>query len=252
METGAKHELCCTGPAPYYAADGITIFNGDCLEVLPALPAESVDFVCTDPPYGVAFRGRFDRKHEPIAGDEELTWLEPVFREVWRLMKPDSLCVSFYGWPHSGIWMNAWKAVGFRPVSHFCLVLSSLGLGRYSRSRHLTAFLLAKGHPAPPEKAIADALDCQREDNPLHPNQKPLAAITQLLLTYAPDDGLVLDPFLGSGTTARAAKNIGLSAIGVEIDQDYCRKAAERMAQGVLPFCSLKKPYRVEGGLFPE
>lgn len=59
--------------------------------------------------------------------------------------------------------------------------------------------------------------------------------ITLLLAVYAPEGGLVLDPFLGSGTTLRAAKDLGLSAIGVEIEKDYCERAARRLAQGVLP-----------------
>ena len=53
-----------------------------------------MDLVCTDPPYGCSFRGRVDRKHEPIAGDDELPWVEPVFREVVRVMRRDSLRVG--------------------------------------------------------------------------------------------------------------------------------------------------------------
>lgn len=239
-------------PAAFYSEAGITIYHGDRRGVLPSLPAESVDFTCTDAPYGVSFRGRWDRKHEPIAGDGDLAWIEPVFREVWRLMKADTLGVFFYGWPHSDTFLAAWKAVGFRPVSHLCFVKRVPGLGRFTRNRHATAFLLAKGHPSPPTKAISDTLDWQRDEDALHPNQKPLGAIMQLLGTYAPEGGLVLDPFMGSGTTLRAAKDLGLSAVGIEIEEDWCERAARRMAQAVLPFRRGGTAGGIEGELFAE
>ena len=62
----------------------------------------------------------------------------------------------------------------------------------------------------------------------------------------------MLDPFLGSGTTLRAAKDLSLSAVGIEIEQDYCERAARRMAQGVLPFWPVKKTGEIEAELFPE
>jgi adenine-specific DNA-methyltransferase len=250
VETRMTAERQVDAPCPYYRDGDITIYHGDCRDVLPGLPGESVDLVCTDPPYGCSFRGRFDRKHEPIAGDDELSWVEPVFRQVVRLMRPDSLCVSFYGWPHAEVFLAAWKAVGLRPVSHLCFVKNVIGLGRFTRSRHETAFLLAKGHPEPPAKAIADTIDWRREEDAFHPNQKPVAAVAQLLLTYAPRGGLVLDPFLGSGTTLRAAKDLGLAAIGIEVEGHYCERAARRMAQGVLAFEPASTARSVERDLF--
>jgi len=239
-------------PTPFYSDGGITIFHGDCRAILPRLPSESVDLACTDAPYGVSFRGRFDHKHAAIVGDNELSWVEPVYRELWRLMKPDTLAIFFYGWPHVEVFLSAWKRLGFRPVSHFCFVKNTPGLGCFTRNRHETAFLLAKGHPAPPATAIADTIDWRREEHTFHPNQKPLAVIAQLLAVYAPAGGLVLDPFLGSGTTLRAAKDLGLSAIGIEIELDYCQPAARRMAQGVLPFRPTKPSRTIDAVLFPE
>jgi site-specific DNA-methyltransferase (adenine-specific) len=252
MSEGAGRGFTPALPAPFYRDAGIVIYHGDCRDILPSLPSESVDFTCTDAPYGVAFRGRFDRKHAPIAGDEDLSWVEPVYREVFRVMKPDRLAVFFYGWPHAETFLSAWKQVGFRPVSHLCFIKNMPGLGRFTRNRHETAFLVAKGHPAPPEKAIADTIEWQREDDAFHPNQKPLAVITQLLAVYAPEGGLVLDPFLGSGTTLRAAKDLGHSAIGVEIQKDYCERAARRLAQGVLPLWELKTSRPITSDLFGE
>ena len=68
----------------------------------------------------------------------------------------------------------------------------------------------------------------------LAPEPEAVCALAPLLATYAPESGLVLDPFMGSGSTLRAAKNQGLRAVGMEIEEDYCRRAAQRMAQEVL------------------
>jgi site-specific DNA-methyltransferase (adenine-specific) len=220
---------------PYYHRHGLSIFHGDCRDVLPTLPAASVDFVLTDPPYLVHFKGRWDGVQRTIVGDDDPSWLRPAFTEVWRLLKPDSFCVSFYGWPHTDTFLGVWKAIGFRPVSHLAFVKRQWGLGRFTRGTHEAAYLLAKGKPPIPESAISDVIDWQREDVVFHPNQKPVSTLTPLIDCYCPSGGIVLDPFMGSGSTLRAAKDLGRTAIGIEIEPDYCRKAAARLAQGVFP-----------------
>lgn len=223
-------------PTPYYSRGGITIFHGDCLDVMPTLPGESIDFVLTDPPYLVSYRGRWDRKHKAIIGDTEDSWLRPAFREIWRLMKPNSCCVSFYGWPHADNFLGSWKAIGFRPISHLAFVKRQMGLGRMTRGTHETAYLLSKGQPRKYGVAIADVIDWHREEVTTHPNQKPVASLTTLLNAFCPREGIVLDPFMGSGSTLRAAKDLSLSAVGVDIELGYCQSAAKRMAQEVIPF----------------
>ena len=219
---------------PYYQRDGITIHHGDCLDVLPKLPSESVDFVLTDPPYLVGYQGRWDSDHKVIVGDEDPAWIRPAFAEIWRVMKPDTCCVSFYGWPHVDTFLGIWKEIGFRPVSHLAFVKRQWGLGRFTRSGHETAFLLAKGHPPKPDVAISDVFDWQRDETALHPNQKPVASMAALLHAYCPPNGTVLDPFMGSGSTLRAAVNLDMRAIGIEIEKGYCKKAVVRLAQGIL------------------
>ena len=223
-----------TNASTYYHRGGITIYHGDCLEVLPTLPSESIDFVLTDPPYLVGYQGRWDSTRKVIVGDEDPSWLRPAFADIYRLMKPDTLCVSFYGWPHVDSFLGIWKEIGFRPVSHLAFVKRQWGLGRFTRSGHETAFLLAKGKPRKPQTAISDVFDWQRDEITFHPNQKPVAALTSILHIYCPVDGLVLDPFMGSGSTLRAAKDLSLRAVGIEIEERYCRKAAARLAQGIL------------------
>jgi site-specific DNA-methyltransferase (adenine-specific) len=204
------------------------------LQILPSLAAESIDFVLTDPPYLVRFKGRWDGCQGIIVGDDDSKWLAPAFAEIFRVMRQDTFCVSFYGWPHADVFVGVWKALGFRLVSHLAFVKNVWGLGRFTRGQHETAYLLAKGRPAIPENPISDTIEWEREQDAFHPNQKPVTSLYPLIAAYAPENGVVLDPFMGSGSTLRAAKDFGLSAIGIEIEERYCRIAANRMAQELL------------------
>jgi site-specific DNA-methyltransferase (adenine-specific) len=238
---------------PFYDRDGVTIYHADCRDLLPRLPDGCVDFVLTDPPYLVNYTGRWDGDRQPIAGDADPSWLLPVFREVWRVMKDNTLCLSFYGWPQAERFLTTWKALGFRPVSHLAFVKRVWGLGRFTRGQHETAYLLAKGRPARPAQAVSDAVPWEREAESFHPNQRPVAALVPFILAYAPENGLVLDPFMGSGSTLRAAKDCGCRAVGVEVERAYCELAARRMDQKVL--FAHPRPIPADGsdepGLFP-
>ena len=223
-----------TRTPPYYCRGGLTIYHADCRIVLPTFGDESFDFVLTDPPYLVNYHGRWDGDREPIVGDDTDDWLHPTYAELWRLLKPDTFCVSFYGWPQCDQFVGVWKHLGFRLVSHLAFVKNVWGLGRFTRGKHETAFLLAKGRPPRPAKGIADVIEWEREPDAFHPNQKPVHALYPLLASFAPAGGIVLDPFLGSGSTLRAAKDMGLRAVGIEVDEHYCRRAAARLAQDIL------------------
>jgi adenine-specific DNA-methyltransferase len=223
-----------TAIVPYYEEDGVVIYHEDCVRVLPMLPAGSVDFVLTDPPYLVNYTGRWDGERRRIVGDDDPSWLVPAFAEIWRVMKADSFAISFYGWTQADIFVGTFKALGFRLVSHLAFVKNVWGLGRFTRGQHETAYLLAKGRPKVPARGISDVIEWEREHDAFHPNQKPVAALHPLIAAYAPRGGVMLDPFMGSGSTLRAAKDFGLGAIGVEVEERYCRYAARRMQQRVL------------------
>ena len=175
-----------------------------------------------------------DGERRVIVGDDDASWVVPAFSEIWRVLKDDSFAVSFYGWPHADIFAGVFKAVGFRLVSHLALVKNVWGLGRFTRGQHEVAFLLAKGQPRVPEQPLSDTIEWQREADAFHPNQKPVAALRPLIATYTPNDGTVLDPFMGSGSTLRAAKDLGLVAVGIEVEERYCALAASRLAQELL------------------
>src|SRR5262249_36961973 len=120
-------------------------------------------------------------------------------------LKPNSLCYTHYGWPHTEIFLRAWKDAGLRPVSIFALIKDNWRLGYFSRSQHEHAYLLAKGRPLKPEAAISVVIECQHVSPHLHANQEPLGATSTILNCYCPKRGNVLDLFCGSGTDASSS-----------------------------------------------
>lgn len=204
------------------------VTHGDCLTVLPQMPTASVDFVLTDPPYLVRYRDRHGRR---IQNDGNDAWLFPAFSEIYRVLKPDSYCVSFYGWAKVEKFMEAWKRAGFYPVGHFVWVKTYTSHAWHAQSRHEQAYLLAKGNPKPPATPLRDVLHWTYTGNELHPTQKPVDSLKSLIETYCPPGGIVLDPFAGSGTTGAAARQAGRKFVLIEKDPDYHAKAAQRLTE---------------------
>lgn len=204
-----------------------SIQRGDCIEVMQWMPSQSVDFILTDPPYMVHYRSRDGRS---IANDDNDGWLEPASREMFRVLKNDSLCVSFYGWTQTDRFMSAWRAAGFRIAGHIVFRKHYASASRFVSYTHESAYVLAKGCPALPENPPADVIDFPYSGNRLHPTQKPVAALTPLIEAFCPEGGLVLDPFCGSGSTLVAARDANCDYLGIELDHTYFGIAARRMA----------------------
>jgi site-specific DNA-methyltransferase (adenine-specific) len=100
---------------------------------------------------------------------------------------------------------------------------------RFLRYQHEAAYLLAKGDVNPPAAPISDVLDWSYTGNRFHPTQKPVEVLRPLIASFCPADGLVLDPFCGSGSTLVAAKELGRRYVGIEIEGGHCHTAARRL-----------------------
>ncbi len=205
-----------------------TIVNGDCLAILPQLPAGSVDFILTDPPYLARYKSRDGRS---VPNDDNDAWLKPAFAAMHRVLAPNRFAVSFYGWPHADRFLAAYRAAGFRVVGHLVFPKRYTSSSGYLRYQHECAYLLAKGQPPEPKDTIGDVLDWTYSGNKLHPTQKPLAVLLPLVETFANPQGIVLDPFSGSGASLLAAKMLGRAYIGIELDPKYHAIASTRLAQ---------------------
>jgi len=205
---------------------GNRLIRGDCLSVLPTLPADSVDFVLTDPPYLVGYR---DRTGRSLAGDDSGQWLKPAFAQIFRVLKDGRYCVSFYGWNRADRFLAAWRAAGFAPVGHLVWVKRySSGHGRLAY-QHEQAYLLAKGSGIVPRLQLPDVLTWQYTGNRLHPTQKPVRSLKPLIEAFSKPGELVLDPFCGSGSTLLAAKILGRRYLGIELNAEYCAAARQRL-----------------------
>ncbi len=199
---------------------------GNCLDVMPTFPDRCVDFVLTDPPYLVNYVDRSGRK---IANDIDDAWLAPAFNQIYRLLRNDSLCVSFYGWNRVDRFVSAWKTAGFRIVGHLVFAKKYQSKSRFVRYQHESAYLLAKGSPGVPDEPLSDVMPWEYSGNRLHPTQKPVESLAPLIESFTKHNDIVLDPFAGSGSTGVAALRAGRRFVGIELDQKYHAAAFARL-----------------------
>lgn len=206
---------------PYYEHGGIVIYHGDCREVLPTL--EPVDLVLTDPPYGIGACNRSDGGVGSISSGSKF-----YGRMKWDLERPDD-------WT-----MKAVVAAGANAIvwggNYFNLGASSCWLVWDKQQRNFT---FADGELAWTnlEKAVrifGYSRGALVQEGKVHPTQKPLPLMKWCIGQAGIESGVILDPFMGSGTTLRAAKDLGLSAIGIEAHEEYCERAVNRLRQEVL------------------
>jgi site-specific DNA-methyltransferase (adenine-specific) len=147
------------------------ILHADCIAAMRAMPARSVDFILTDPPYLVRYRSRDGRQ---IANDDNAQWLLPASQQMFRVLKPDSLCVSFYGWTQADRFIAAWREAGFSLAGHIVFAKTYASKSRFVEYRHESAYVLAKGQPDLPIRPPSDVIDWVYTGNRLHPTQKPV------------------------------------------------------------------------------
>jgi len=172
-----------------------------------------------------------DSNGRTIANDDDPTRILGAFTDLYRLLKPDSICISFYSWGQVDIFFRAWRCAGFRPVGDIVWAKDYASRTRYLHYRHEQAYVLAKGSPKMPEQPIDDVQPWVYSGNPDHPTQKAVQILTPLIEAFSQPGQLVLDPFAGSGSTLVAAAISGRRYLGIELEPGYCRVARERLAR---------------------
>jgi hypothetical protein len=132
-----------------------TIIHADCLHFLPKLPAESVNFILTDPPYLVGYESRDGRR---VPNDDNDRWIAPAFAQMYRVLERDAFCVSFYGWPHAD---NSSKPTvlldsGWRDISHFPSDIHlPLGTPAISMNAHTCWSRVFRPYPKKPSATLS-------------------------------------------------------------------------------------------------
>ncbi len=235
---------------PYYADDAVTIYHADALDWL-ADANYPVDAVVTDPPYASGSRleasksssgamlraGRFADR--PIELDQMTTtgfvWLMRAVGMGCRGLLPDGgSFLSFIDWRQWPNLVGALETCNYRVQGMIVWDKGSMGLGNGFRAQHELVCHASKGVPAIADRGCGNVIRHARVEPSLHPSPKPESLMQRLIEVVTEPGGILLDPFMGSGTTLRAAKNLGRRAIGVEMDERYCEIAASRLAQEVL------------------
>lgn len=215
-----------------YEQSGITIFQGDCRVIAPTLEP-CPEAVITDPPYGVGWdtdytrftgdHGHLNLALPPVHGDAD-----PFDPSPWLAFER---CVMFGAnhyapkLPASPTWIVWDKRCGLK--SEFTESFADCELAWVKEDgparifRHYWNGMLK---------------DSERGEKRLHPTQKPVALMAWIIQKYCLPDDVILDPYMGSGTTLIAAKKLGHKAIGIEYERAYCDIAAARLQQEVFAF----------------
>ena len=234
---------------PYYQHKDITIYHGDCREILPTLDA--VDLVLTDPPYGIQYVS--NRRHvsthiaTSIRGDVEFPlW---SISAVASVVSEGGAAYWFCREESIGDINHAARSVGMSPRRALVWDKGSWGMGdlrgEWAVQTEMVAWaangrhLLRGGRPSNLLPFRREVAACRRV---WHPSQKPVAVLRRIIETSSDGDSVILDPFMGSGTTLVAAKELGRRAIGIELEERYCEIAAKRLAQEILPFAPSPSP----------
>lgn len=235
----------------YYQDEFVTLYHGDCLEILHSLNDASVDAVITDPPYasgarteasksssGAMVRGvRWSAK--PIENDQMTTtgfvWLmrEVAYGSRHALVNGGAFA-CFIDWRQWPTLVGAIESTNMRVNGMVVWDKESYGLGNGFRSQHELLLYASKGVPTPHDRSKGNVLRAKRVPNDDHPSPKPVSLLEEIMAVCSPVGGLIVDPFAGSGSTLIAARNLKRKAIGVEIEERYCEVIANRLAQGVL------------------
>lgn len=243
---------------PYYEDEYATIYHGNCMAVLSEMGTAAFGGCVTDPPYSSGGQFRSDRTNTKalekysdrrdmpdFSGDNRdqrgfLAWCSVWMAEVlraceggapmfafsdWRQLPTMTDAIQAGGWNWQGLFV--WDKVNGRPQKN--RPTQSLEYVVYGVSGQVRAGTDDNFVCLPPIIRATTPGTAERQ----HPTEKPTEVVQYILPLLRPDTP-VLDPFMGSGTTLVAAKNLGIRSVGIELEESYCEVAAQRLSQGVL------------------
>lgn len=237
---------------PYYEHNGITIYHGDCFDVLPML--SGIEAVITDPPYSSGGQFRGDRMRSTFekyvqsdtqayrpefAGDNRdqrsyLTWCSLWMGAALRASAPSAPIAVFTDWRQLPTTTDAIQVGGWvwRGIAVWTKNYGRVNSAGFSSAAEYVVWG-SNGPAAERADYPPGAFSCAVERDRVHVAQKPLD-VMQWVCRVASPAATILDPFMGSGTTLHAARNLGHPAIGIDSDERYCEIAAKRLSQEVL------------------
>ena len=217
------------------------IYHGDCIELMKRIPAESVDMIMTDPPYGINYNSNRTDREDYLANDKFEDWLVLIrsfLPEFKRILKPTACCLVFCGGGGGKVPTTAIFVM--EAIKHLNLIQTlvwkkNLGLGYRYRPSYENITVLSKDPKNynfyDKSQKLTNVIDMGQiipgPDD--HPTQKPVGLIRKLIKIHTLEDDIVLDPFVGSGTTAIACHDLGRRFLGFEIDEKFYKMAIKRL-----------------------
>jgi site-specific DNA-methyltransferase (adenine-specific) len=212
-----------------------TITAGDCLNLLPQIPSSSVDLILTDPPYGMAYQSSHRAvPFQKIAGDQSCEVFLQALPEMVRILRDDRHAYFFCSWHNVDVFKQAIE--GHLTIKNIIVwVKNNHGAGDLKGAfapKHELIIFAHKGRRHLRGKRLPDVLECPKVAGVslTHPTEKPVPLLAQLIAASSEEGEIVLDPFIGTGATAAAAKNSGRRYIGMECDLGYVNIANNRLS----------------------
>ena len=217
------------------------VICGDCLEIMNNIPNNSIDMILTDPPYGINYLSHRSKNHTFIKNDNLDDWLKmlpKMFEQFKRIITDTGVCCCFCG---GGGKTPVTALFTVEAIKYFNLIQTVvwekfIGLGWKWRPAYENIVILSKSKDNynfyDTSNNLANVITGINQAIPQadeHPTPKPLALMEKLILIHSEKGMTVLDPFMGSGTTCLAAKNLKRNFIGIEIDPKYYEIARNRI-----------------------
>lgn len=231
------HERRAGLPKPFYEEPGIVIYHADCRDILPHLP--KVDLVLTDPPYGVNLGdhlGAKDNRRDHVLIKGRYESYEDTFENLRSIVI--SALATALDRATRGIVFCAGQHIGEYPKPNVVGGLyfpAAQGRNCWGFASCAHALFYGPGCRVELGAKATMVSTVQAAEKNGHPCPKPLSAMIHFVSLGSEPGDLICDPFMGSGTTLVAAKQLGRRAIGIEICEAYCKIAVERLRQQVLP-----------------
>lgn len=211
----------------------IDLILGDCIEKMKDIPDGSVDLVLTDPPYGINLKS-YKKLKKALAGDDGMTvmfFLDDILREFKRILKKEGAAYIFSRFDVFPYWWI--KCKNYFEMKN-CIIWNKGGggtgdlRGNYFNNYEMIIFF-TKGYHKLNGKRIGTLWDFKKPTSVVHPTQKPTELISQIIEKSSNENNTILDPFMGSGTTGIACKNLNRNFLGIELDETYFKIAKERI-----------------------
>ena len=211
------------------------IVLGDAMIGLKKIPDVSIDLIITDPPYGDnASYGRMDKEIEN--NEHPLLNCQALF-EFQRILKPNTTIYNFTNWKHYPFLTEFVMRYTTFKIRHMIVCnKSNIGMGYGFRNKHELILVLEKGTAKYNNTDFPTVIDFNmvQHDEDTHPHEKPEDLIRKLILHSSKEGDLILDAFMGSGSTAITCKQLKRNFVGFEIVPEFIDQANERLKQQTL------------------